>query len=797
MIDNEYLELFYKPDTHKKFRIKYDTGEITNNELHQESFELQENLCSNETIVFGSCESGMVKFTVSNVFESLKGKWLDISLEIADNATEPLKFGRFKVYSDVPTVDRLKRNVEAYDALYDIIHADVSKWYNEILPKDTSAVTLKEFRDSFFNYFGVDQEEVILPNDGILIKKSINPEELSGKMVISSICEINGCFGHMNREGQFRYVFLKKIVSGLYPSLELYPSEHIYPSVPNGKIISSGSYIPPCDYESYITEEMTGLVIRQEENDIGCQIGSMDNAYIIEGNFLVYGKGTAELEEIGTKIFEKIADVAYRPFTTKAVGNPCLEVGDIIHIRTRKERVESYILQRTLTGIQCLRDTYTAEGEQYVPTNVNSTHKSIIQLQGKTNILTRTIEETKLEMADLGEGLQNTITATASSLRTEITNTKTGLESSISQTASEIRSELSNTAESLSSSITQTASQLRTEISNTESSLSSSITQTATQIRSEITSTKEGLQSQITQTANSLTSEITRATEAEGTLSSKITQTDNKIRADISATYETKAIVETKINSAINSAEGYTDTVLAAYSTTKEMNSAIAASANEINLSVNSKITETVEYIDTSLGSYVTTTEMNSAISVSESGILSTVSKRYYTKSEATSDYSELYSQIEQTESSISSKVSKNGVISAINQSSESISISASKITISGDTTINANFQIDSSGNLIISDSTDSYIAYVRSDGMRVQKGSAFLTIASNGISIYDSYDSQRILYMTGGYTWVFCDRLVVSTYAQIDGHTVIHSGNISDYISDLEARVAALEASL
>lgn len=819
MIDNEYLELFYRPDAHKKLLIRYDTGEITNNELHQESFELQENLCSEENIVFGSCEAGMIKFTVSNIFESLKGKWLDVSLEIAEYATESLKIGRFKVYSDIPTVDRLKRNVEAYDALYDIIHADVAEWYHTLLPENTSTTTLKEFRNSFFEYFGIEQEETVLPNDDILITKSINPEELSGKMVISSICEINGCFGHMDREGRFRYVFLQKITSGLYPSLELYPSENIYPSIPNGKIISSGSYIPPCEYESYITEEITGLVIRQEENDIGCQIGVMDNVYIIEGNFLAYGKNAEELEEIGSKIFEKIVDVAYRPFTTKAVGNPCLEVGDIIHIRTRKERVESYILQRTLTGIQCLRDTYTAEGEQYIPTNVNSTHKSIVQLQGKTNILTRTVDETKLEMADLGASLKSTISATASQIRTEIANTESGLQSQITQTATQIRSEISNTESALNSSITQTATQIRTEISdvesslsssitqtttqirteiaNTESSLQSSITQTATQIRSEISSTKDGLQSQITQNASSITSEIKRATEAEGTLSTKITQTDTKIRADISATYETKAVVETKVNSALNSAEGYTDTALASYSTTTEMNSAIAASANSINLSVSSKISETVDYIDTSLASYVTTTELNSSISLSESSILSTVSAKYYTKSAASSDYSELYSQIEQTESSISSKVSKNGVISAINQSSESISISASKITISGATTINANFYIDSSGNLIISDSTDNYTAYVRSDGLRVQKGSSFLTIASNGISIYDSYDSQRILYMAGGYTWVYCDRLVVDTYAQIDGHIVIHSGNISDYISDLEARVAALEAAI
>lgn len=33
---------------------------------------------------------------------------------------------------------------------------------------------------------------------------------ISGKTVVTAICEINGCFGNINRNGKFEYVFLKK-----------------------------------------------------------------------------------------------------------------------------------------------------------------------------------------------------------------------------------------------------------------------------------------------------------------------------------------------------------------------------------------------------------------------------------------------------------------------------------------------------------------------------------------------------------------------------------------------------------
>ena len=51
----------------------------------------------------------------------------------------------------------------------------------------------------------------------------------------------------------------------------------------------------------------------------------------------------------------------------------------------------------------------------------------------------------------------------------------------------------------------------------------------------------------------------------------------------------------------------------------------------------------------------------------------------------------------------ISLKVSKDGVISAINQSSESITIDASKINLNGYTNVNDTFSVDESGNVIVS----------------------------------------------------------------------------------------------
>lgn len=380
MVDSPFFGLFQDDSVDKQLKIEFDGGVITNEELHSQEFELAESLCSESELRFGSCEASSIKFKISNIFTPLKDKWLTVSMTLDGNTAEPFLIGKYKVYSDVPTADRRYREVSAYDAMYDIINSDVADWYNMILPNEDSTVTLKQFRSSFIAHFGLEQEEVDLANDDMVVEKTVEPSEISGKDVITAICEINGCFGHIGRDGRFRYIHLKEMVEGLYPRNDLYPRDDLYPADPmNSQKISRSHYIS-AEYEDFKTERINNLQIRQEENDIGCIYGSGDNCYIVQDNFLVYGKSSDELRSIASDLYSVICKVWYRPASVEAKGNPCLEVGDGIRLVTKYEIIYTYILRRTLNGILALRDTYEAEGEQYQTEKVNSVQSSIVQL---------------------------------------------------------------------------------------------------------------------------------------------------------------------------------------------------------------------------------------------------------------------------------------------------------------------------------------------------------------------------------------------------------------------------------
>ena len=398
MIEYKHEDLF-RDGTDKQLSIVSADGKvnITNSEIHYEQFELKESLCSQSELTFGACEASQIKFKISNVFTSMVGMQLAVTTTLEGQKDAPFSLGKYRVVSDKPTADRRYRNVTAYDAMYDILNAEVSGWYKGL----TFPMTLRQFRDSFCAYVGVEQEEITLINDNMMVEKTIDPGELPGKTVIEAICEINGCFGHITRAGKFRYVVLERMIEGLYPADDLYPSEDLYPADPMGTTEVSRSNYISCQYEDFIVQHIDKLQIRQEENDIGAISGTGNNCYIIEDNFLVYGKSAEELQTIADNVLSVIGGVWYRPAQVEARGNPCLEVGDGILLYTSRETIYTYILQRTLKGIQALRDSYTAEGEEYRTGQVNGLQKSIIQLKGKTNVLTRTVEETKLEMKDM------------------------------------------------------------------------------------------------------------------------------------------------------------------------------------------------------------------------------------------------------------------------------------------------------------------------------------------------------------------------------------------------------------
>lgn len=429
MINSSLKEKYWDSSTDKQMVISVvgTNQKIDNSMLEIGTFALEESLCSESELKFGACEANCVKFTARNTAGNIIGKTISIEETIDGDSENPMPYGVFKVASDVPTADRTKRQITAYDAMYDIINTDVKSWYAGL----SFPMTLKQFRDSFFAHLGIAQVETSLVNDSMTVNKTIvatqtddssavtEESAISGKTVVTAICEINGCFGNINRNGKFEYVFLKKIVSALYPAEDLFPADNLFPSDANTESMT-GHYIT-FDYEDFQSKAITQLEIKTSEDNAGAIVGTAGNNYSITGNFLVSDKTGAELAQIANNLLPIMKQAVYTPIKScTCVGNPCLTLGEPIRFNTTREIVETYLLQRTLTGVQSKRDSISAQGTQTHSAKVNSIRDTIESVERRTGKLERNADHLQSTYEDLEEQTNSKFEQTAKSISAEV-----------------------------------------------------------------------------------------------------------------------------------------------------------------------------------------------------------------------------------------------------------------------------------------------------------------------------------------------------------------------------------------
>lgn len=358
-----------------------------------ETLSLTENLSSGSNIVWGSCEAAKFVVTVADVDEEIEGREFTATLSIGDYK---MAYGIYTVDSVVRQADRRKWKITAYDRMikFDV---DVSDWYHAMYPTDDTTHTIQELRDSLCEHIGVPQQQTVLINDEMVVGKTISPESLCGRDVLKAICEINGVFGHFDRTGILTYISLQD--TGLYPSDTLYPEDDLYPQS-GWAAAEELEYYKTITYEDYLIDGIDRVQIRQEDGDIGAVVGSGSNAYIVEGNFLAYGLGSADLTKLAWSIYDSIAGKTYRPAKIVSYAMPWIEVGDGLRAVTTDTEIATFVLTRTMSGIQAMMDTVEAKGTKTQGQNFGLRNE-VIQLKGKTAVIVKQVDEVSSTLSDL------------------------------------------------------------------------------------------------------------------------------------------------------------------------------------------------------------------------------------------------------------------------------------------------------------------------------------------------------------------------------------------------------------
>ena len=370
MINYDYASLLASNSVEKDYTIQVYNGNtlettFTDEALYSEEIERYNPLCTEQQLYIGSCEASYIKFKVRNTVPTLKGKKLVVSVKPTGNQyTEWLQLGEYYVDTDELAGDRQSREIMAYDVLYKIINADVLKFYREVgLP-----LSMKDFRDAFFDYFGVEQIATTLCNDTMPITEVEDvADQMSGLDLLTCILSGNGCLGVINNEGKFKYITFED-----------------YDIINYEENFAQGSLV----YEDYLVQPIATLkfVTNKQEVYAGADPQSSSNIYIMEDNFLFYDKLESDLTPYVQNIFDVISAIpVYRPLKAETLGNPCVEVGDMVTFKTTSgTTIRTFVLEKTEKGLQGLKDSFETLGREYFEYDLNDGNSKIRRLWNNT-----------------------------------------------------------------------------------------------------------------------------------------------------------------------------------------------------------------------------------------------------------------------------------------------------------------------------------------------------------------------------------------------------------------------------
>lgn len=354
-----------------------------NSDIVSQSLTITETIEDTRNLTFQGCIASQAKFKLANLITDLRGEYVEITIQAGETEVIPLFQGYVDTQDNLTHQD-VQTELTCYDPLYTIGSRNMQSWVDSL----TFPRTVRQLRDSLFTALGIEQESKTLINDQLSVSDNFKTfcDNPSAVQIMKWICQVNAVFGQYGRDGKFHYREMLPITEGLYPGEDTYPSEETYPAAENvGTILSSNEFIN-IDYQPYETDMITKVVIYDAGGLDVAQSGSGTNVFGITDNPIAF---SVDMQRAVDAIFATLSSVTYIPIKSmECPGMPYLECGDTYLCYTQRFTVRSYILQRTLKGIQALRDNFESDSDREYPahkvtatTRINADRKSIIDIQ--------------------------------------------------------------------------------------------------------------------------------------------------------------------------------------------------------------------------------------------------------------------------------------------------------------------------------------------------------------------------------------------------------------------------------
>lgn len=377
-----FISKYKSSNSFVKNRLRIDVNEgdriLYNDDIVSQSLRLNQSICDSSVFKIGGCIASQFEIEVTDR-NIKKGDKIEVILDQDVNyqlypsselyPSNNLYPGLQKisdlnnmlfcgtVYSAKFTKNRITKKIVAYDDFYLVGSVDCTNWYKKLyLNAANEYLTLGTIRAELLNnYFhGRYDTNLVLPADALRVKM------ISGQVTVlellRQICEINGVFGFVKGNGTIDFIKLRDTTNDVIPKYEHY------------------NYYIDLEYEDFTANLYDGFYICGFTNGNGFYdlSNSSEYYYLIEDIPLItenettqgFGQEWSNLDKFG---YNNIIGEEFKPFEMKAEYRSWLELGDQIRVDYRigndVGNFDSYVLNRTLSGLPAIRDEISASGE--------------------------------------------------------------------------------------------------------------------------------------------------------------------------------------------------------------------------------------------------------------------------------------------------------------------------------------------------------------------------------------------------------------------------------------------------
>lgn len=384
-VNNDTKNAYYDDTLLKTLVITFPNKNVTftGDDILGESVKLIEKIETERSLTFKGCIASKFTFKVADNVIDLRGEYLEATIQADETEVIPL-FSGYVDDQDNETREDIVTTFTCYDPLYKVGSKNMQSWVDGL----SFPITVRNFRNSLFSNLGITQETRTLINDNLSISANFKSfvDAPSATDIMKWICQLNGVYGQYGRDKKFHYRELNALSEGTYPAEDLYPGEDTFPSAENaGVTINTSDYVS-LTYEPYTTDYITKVVIIDGGGLDQGQAGVEGNTFIVQDNPIAFN---VNMQSAARALLAKINVVNHIPvIKMKCVGLPYIECGDTFLSYTRKNVCRSYVLQRTLSGIQALFDEYSSDSDKDYPpykattkSMTNADRKKILQIQ--------------------------------------------------------------------------------------------------------------------------------------------------------------------------------------------------------------------------------------------------------------------------------------------------------------------------------------------------------------------------------------------------------------------------------